>query len=225
MPHEPARDREQVVTLLFDPEDDKAMQDALRDRCGNGSGRLLISPAPRACAPDALAGHVFAALGVWDRRGYPPRNKQLLLDGIESEPLKQPEQLELLSVPSQREMWAELNERSRPTRRLRNLYDAIDPVRDAGIRDLYVLRAHAMHHTGWSVLGKFARDCGAHLNLVVHAQSARPEQIAALGKCRIVFQSTDRQHSIPSWSAKPVFRRAAGTNPVASERDAHCTAA
>lgn len=225
MLHEPVHDREQVVTLLFDPEDDKAVQDALRDRCGKGSGRLLISPAPRACSPDALAGHVFAALGVWDRRGFPPRHKQLLLDGLESEPPERPEQpgqLELFPVPL---MWSELHDGSRPMRRLRSLYAAIEPVQAAGIRDLYVLRAHAMHHTGWALLRKFARDCEVHLNLVVHARSARPDQIAALEDCRLVSQPAEDQQSVSSWWAKPVFRRAAGTTPTMRERDSQCTAA
>jgi len=226
MPREPVHDGEQVVTLLFDPEDDKVVQDALRDRCGNGSGCLLISPAPRACSPDALAGHVFAALGVWDGRGDRPRNTQLFLEGIEPEPPELPEQLELPSVPSRLEMWQERYGRARATRRVRTLYSAIQPVRDAGICDLYVLRAHAMHHTGWSLLGEFARDCGVHLNLVVHARSARPDQIAALGHCRVVSQPTEGQRATTWWWEAPIFcRTAAATRPATREWDSQGTAA
>jgi hypothetical protein len=92
--HERGDLHEQVVTIVLDPDDNLAVQNALRKHCGMGSGRVLISPAPRTHSSDALAGHIFAALDVWDRRGDPPRNEQLLLDGLEPRSPERPEQLE-----------------------------------------------------------------------------------------------------------------------------------
>ena len=206
MAREAAEAGRPCVTVLLDPDDDKAVAELLYKRCRDGSGSLVISPAPRSWSSDALAGSVFAALGVWNRRGSEPRSQQLFLDGLEPPPSEQPEQLELLWVPTRAD---QLRRRaSRPRRTPRGLEDAVQAMCDARISDLYVLRAQVMPGRAWTLLASFAAQCEVHLHLVVHGRPPRREQLAALALFEVVQRSVADGHPrVRPWWSRPMFRQ------------------
>jgi hypothetical protein len=214
-----------VITVLVDPNDDKAVQDALREHCSRETGRLLISPASRACSEDALAGNIYAALGVWDRRGRRPTSEQLFLDGLAPVTRENPEQLELFSVDdllpvmSEREialLWLSALRELPPGRTLRKLKEAVKPMRDAGITELYVLRAHAIQPAAWALLADFADQCGINPYLVVHGRSAPDHKhLAALAGHEVTTRSIASGDAVTPWWKKQPYRRAARKQPGA----------
>jgi hypothetical protein len=195
------RERDLEVEVIHDVNDDKAVQDGIRERCAADPHCLLISLGPRGGSTDSLARHVLAALGV-DPVPWPV---QLTFSGLDAPAPSPPRQLTLpFTPPPHRWGWADGWRRRRG---LRSLDDAIVDATAARITDLYVLRAHAVRSSAWVSLGWFARACEVRVHFVVHSRGDVSEHVRDISRCAVVSETVMAPTPVTPWWRRPPFKR------------------
>jgi hypothetical protein len=152
------RRKEPEATVVLDAHDDIAVLYGILDRCSNISGSVAISPTPSACGNAGLYTALCYALRA-KRRSKPRSDVSPRYEWLSKASWAQRGHWDLTDFADKGGLWR------------------------AGVRELFVLRAHTIPDTVWRTLGDLAWLTEVHLHMVVHGQRPTVGQLAGLEGC------------------------------------------
>lgn len=197
------RVRSASIEIMHDVADDVRTLGTLRRRCGPGSGRVLVEPYPGRDMRD-LRRDLLHAIGEPPRECTASRWKlcQLALFGG-------PDWTGCGSAARQLEAFPDFAPPAYSDGPLSGfvLDDLAELVLWAGIREVWVIRAHLLATNEVRNLCSWARDCGLRLRLIVHGR-ARRHLLAALRGFRLYESSVSPPvRGRRPWWERPSYRR------------------